>query len=141
MSMQLFQAADIDKALSESGVQSADSDWINKVVSGIGDSLKKDPIRYRSYGPYWWAIKRYLIDLGYEVGEELEGAVPMDYPAPYYAIAAGIMLSAGRLQAHFGDNRYLYLMADGSQTEYVLEDGEMESIITAYDMIRSDRQQ
>ena len=34
----------------------------------IATNIKAKPIRYRGYGPYWWALKRVLIENGYDFG-------------------------------------------------------------------------
>ena len=34
----------------------------------IAKNIKDSPIRYRAYGPYWWALKRVLIENGYDFG-------------------------------------------------------------------------
>ena len=34
----------------------------------IATNIKAKPIRYRGYGPYWWALKRALIENGYDFG-------------------------------------------------------------------------
>lgn len=34
----------------------------------IAKNIKDNPIRYCGYGPYWWALKRALIENGYDFG-------------------------------------------------------------------------
>ena len=34
----------------------------------IANRVKKDPLRYRDYGPYWWAIKALLRNINVSLG-------------------------------------------------------------------------
>ncbi|KXT38029.1 hypothetical protein HMPREF3036_00536 [Sutterella sp. KLE1602] len=38
-------------------------------VRVIRERLEADPRRYLSYGPYWWGIKKVLVDNGVPLGE------------------------------------------------------------------------
>lgn len=46
-----------------------DSNLVTYGAKVINDRLKKDPMRYRDYGAYWWAVKRLLNMRGYKYGD------------------------------------------------------------------------
>lgn len=43
-------------------------DLVGNAVRVIRERLESDPRRYLSYGPYWWAIKKVLVDNGVPLG-------------------------------------------------------------------------
>jgi len=46
------------------------ADWGTFMAQVIAWRLSHDPLRYRDYGPYWWAIKKILRQYTYSVGEQ-----------------------------------------------------------------------
>lgn len=44
-------------------------DLVGNAVRVIRERLESDPRRYLSYGPYWWAIKKVLVDNGVPLGK------------------------------------------------------------------------
>ena len=42
---------------------------VANAVRVIRERLEADPRRYLSYGPYWWGIKKVLVDNGVPLGE------------------------------------------------------------------------
>ena len=48
-------------------------EWRAKVASGCVKMLLASPQQYRSYGPFWWQLKRELLAQGYaQFGEHLD---------------------------------------------------------------------
>ena len=59
-----------------------EEEWIERFLAGIKTLLSKSPARYRGYGPYWWLVKKALIDRGdLSLGEHIDTAwfEAMDY--------------------------------------------------------------
>lgn len=46
----------------------AGADLLKNGLKVIASRLEKDPMRYRDYGPYWWAIKALLRGAGVSLG-------------------------------------------------------------------------
>lgn len=44
------------------------ADLLKNGVAVIANRLEKDPLRYRDYGPYWWAVKVMLRGGGVSLG-------------------------------------------------------------------------
>lgn len=51
------------------------SDALGFAVGVIWDRLGADPLDYRAYGPYWWAVKEVLRRAGKPVGETTDGLI------------------------------------------------------------------
>lgn len=48
-------------------------------LSIVRDRLKKNPLRYRDYGPYWWALKDALRRAGFDYGPQSDPLVVDEY--------------------------------------------------------------
>jgi hypothetical protein len=47
--------------------------WKGKFLESMKKMLRKQPLRYRGYGPYWWLIKKMFIDQGVlDFGEDID---------------------------------------------------------------------
>lgn len=55
------------------------SDLLGFGLAVISRRLTKDPLRYRDYGPYHWALKAVLNANGYNYGEESDSIVAAQY--------------------------------------------------------------
>lgn len=54
-------------------------DLVGNAVRVIRERLESDPRRYLSYGPYWWAIKKVLVDNGVPLGKVDDEEVRLAY--------------------------------------------------------------
>lgn len=114
-------------------------DWIKKFVISFTKLLKKDPLQYRSYGAFWWIIKKELIELGIkDFGEhiDLEFIEFLDYKDRVYNILASwaYMNSQEEIKTiHDNVHTMLYFDDDiGNEyksMEYILIDEEMEILV------------
>lgn len=121
---------DLDQFL-ESFLAGIDAEqWHKGVLVGLKAFFQKNPLRYRSYGPYWWLIKKAFIDAGdFTYGQALDEKwiAELGYSDPIYDLAAAIFYEDARfgyintLDAH-------HQMADGAgeSVEYVSNDDDME---------------
>lgn len=116
----------IDNALAANKVPKDKNVWIEKVLSTLAKQLLDEPIRYRTYGIFWWEIKRLLNQCDYSFGDNQEGHVADIYPEPYLHLAAGMISAIARTASANFDNQYVYQKEDGDQFDYVLEDRDME---------------
>ena len=92
----------------------------------LAKQLLDEPIRYRTFGIFWWEIKRLLNQRDFYLGDNQEKGISDVYPEPYLQLAAGMTSAIGRIDAGNFDNRYVYQKENGEQFEYVLEDQDME---------------
>lgn len=130
---------DLDDLIEETAERNPN--WQKDCLDGIARELHEDLARYRSYGPYWWLLKKALLEAGYrEFGTFLDAAwyEKLDYGSSAYNLAAAWGYSDwaaenGSLYAL----RHTYALRDTEMDEvfedeiweeatYVLEDKDME---------------
>ena len=124
MIVTLLNNSEIEVALLESGICNRVL-WKIKMLNGINRLIQENPLRYRSYGPFWWSIKQMLISNGFDLDC---GALEKNYYAYQeddYNLAAGVLLAIEWSENYFGTNEFDLVI--GAETHhYVLEDSGME---------------
>lgn len=107
------------------------SDFPGFALGVIDRRLAKDPLRYRDYGPYWWAVKALLVDSDRALGERDDPMVRETYQG---ASAAETIVMADEFRTLYlatqavGTNQFIL---DGDTgTTYTLEDSDMEERAT-----------
>ncbi len=117
----------------------SDADWLRKMCGTMAKVLDGDPRSYRSFGPYWWIVKKELLDAGYnQFGDFLdrEWLEIMDYGDPVWNLLAGWLY-----QDHALNNGMIYANGhpivvtpdepEGAEPEdrvYTLADEDMEAL-------------
>ncbi len=106
--------------------------WEKRMVDAIAGILRDRPLRYRTYGPYWWVVKRALIDHGVaDVGDHIdkEWFEAMDYGDPALNLLAAWAYEDARFASgQMIENPYHVMMQDdGDAIEYACNDEEMEA--------------
>lgn len=106
--------------------------WINSLLSGIAGLVKRSPITYRSFGPFWWPVKNLL------QARELIGGEPVD-PAILEELSMGSaeldLAAAFAFQEWTNDsqiarnNVFAVTTEDGDSADYTLIDDELEAEI------------
>lgn len=103
--------------------------WINKMRASFAGVVNRRPLAYRSFGPYWWPLKRLLIE-----GGELQA----ELPAPDLEAEVSLGDAALNIAAAFAyqdaatDNltamntTHTVDTEDGDTRDYVVIDDEME---------------
>ncbi|PAU79243.1 hypothetical protein [Halomonas salipaludis] len=104
------------------------SDFPGFALGVIERRLAKDPLRYRDYGPYWWAVKALMIDSGRELGERDDPMVRAAYQGDSREetiVMADEFRTLYLATQAVGTNQFLL---DGESGDlYTLEDEDMES--------------
>ncbi|WP_445157660.1 hypothetical protein [Halomonas sp. E14] len=104
------------------------SDFPGFALGVIERRLAKDPLRYRDYGPYWWAVKALLIDSGRDLGERDDPMVRAAYQGDSREetiVMADEFRTLYLATQAVGTNQFLL---DGESGDfYTLEDEDMES--------------
>jgi len=71
-----------DLATKQANIKANLSEGVNLLKNGlkvIAGRLDKDPMRYRDYGPYWWAIKSLLKMNGVKLGSNDNPLMKAEY--------------------------------------------------------------
>lgn len=117
----------LDHALLENGIHNR-NEWAKRTLKGISKLVTNEPVRYRSYGPFWWPIKRMLANAGLSF-ETLEAKTNRYlYLDENHNLAAGVLIAMEWAVLHYGVNEYRLIQND-REASYVLEDPEMEILV------------
>lgn len=106
----------------------------------IGRRLLARPLAYLEFGPYWWAVKRALLQLGFDFGPQAEPGLIFDYGEelpPYSALVAGEIFRSTYLASFLVGTNEFTLDDEGAQV-YVLSDADMEARARGLDIDRTD---
>lgn len=94
----------------------------------IADRLRANPAAFLQYGPYWWAVKRALRDLGEDFGAADDALIRAEYAGtfyPYDALVAGEQFREFYLATFLAGTSQFWLDMDAEES-YVLFDQDME---------------
>jgi len=115
-------------------------DWGEFMAQVIAWRLSCDPLRYKDYGPYWWAIKPILRQYGYAVGEHEDNAAIGQTYCGEHDEATLLMADLFRedyLQSQFIGSNTFMLDDDGELWELYDEEMEAGERIVALSAIKS----
>lgn len=116
-----------DEALEEQ----SESEMIQAHAQSIARIIKDDPLKYRSYGPYWWAIKAILEDHDIEFGDDDE---PVTREHFNYESEVDLLCAAWAYQQYTIDagglynNIHSFTGDDDEPFDYSIEDTDIESM-------------
>lgn len=107
--------------------------WMEQYLQKLAGILKKTPLRYRIYGPYWWLVKQAflandIISFGTDIDREWFQA--LDYGNNELNLAAASLYEDGRLDSGLNifDNSHIVEQDDGEPFEYFADDSDMEAM-------------
>ena len=105
--------------------------WVTKMLGSFAAMVRRRPMAYRAFGPFWWPIKRLMIEAG-----EFHGELPD--PAEVESITLGsaaLDVAAAWAYSEYaidnqieGNNLITVDDSDGDSYDYHLNDEEMESM-------------
>lgn len=111
----------------------SEAEWRKKLIKSFAETLRKSPLQYRCFGPYWWIFKTLLLEEGetaFGTGMDAEWKADMDYGKPSLnLLAAYAYYDSAFDQGLIYSNTHTVVSAeDGSVMEYVLVDEDMETL-------------
>lgn len=133
MKIARYDVADLQRLIAE---EVGEGDFVAPYLKGVAATLIQAPEQYRGFGPYWWPLKRLLIDAGYvEFGDEIEDedtADTLTYPSPAMTVAAAYTFSEHAMGAGMQySSGHTVMQDDGEQGTYWIGDETMEILIVA----------
>lgn len=101
--------------------------FFERNLHGIKDMLNADPLTYRHYGAYWWAIKDLLISNGLLSGESDEATTRehWKFDDPIYTLCAAWAYHQHQIESMVIQPHLHAYDVDGETYEYALEDLDM----------------
>jgi hypothetical protein len=105
------------------------SDFRGFAVGVVAWRLQRDPMDYRRYGPYWWALKGLLIDSGRLLEGDFDVMVASEYcgDTDEETLAMAEMFRDEQMATVIGGSTdHFQLSADPAEPAYILFDADME---------------
>ncbi len=106
----------------------AGADLLKNGLKVIAARLKKDPMRYRDYGPHWWAIKVLLRGINVSFGSN-DDVIMRDFYTgnrPVETLVCAERFRDEYLKTYFRyNNQFVLNVGSGELVEIV--DGDMEN--------------
>lgn len=108
------------------------SAWVSSFIEGVAKLVWENPIAYRAFGPYWWPLKKLMVEGKYFAGDDPDeelvakatfGNASLDCAAAF----AYSEYSHGALKNE--SNTLQADTEDGDTIDYRLWDDEMEGRI------------
>ncbi len=138
--MSQYTAFKIDRAALDSHIETmmaetgrSAEDCAKVAVDSVAENLRSRPIRYRRFGPYWYAVKAALAAGGHDFGEETNAAMVKAYGhfdgesiAVLPTIVAGDDFYQLSRETYFDGNNEFTLTNDTEEPPFVLVDLDME---------------
>lgn len=117
--------------LLESGLNGRQPEqFVSAYLNGAFKALQNNPLIYRTYGPYWWALKALLKNAGHQVPGDFEDVTMahFNYDEPQYLICAAWAYSDHQVnQGYLMANLHTFYDLDDEPFEYSIEDHYMEA--------------
>lgn len=126
-----FSQAELDSLVSDYASrlksQQGFSDFPAYAAKRIFVELQKDPKRYLEFGVYWFALKKALLEYGYNFGDYTDSVMADEYSGKTasHTFVAAYKFSEFYLQNYFVGNREFELDNDVTWTLY---DSDMETL-------------
>jgi hypothetical protein len=107
--------------------------WKPIFLATLDAFFKNNPLRYRSYGPWWWLVKKELIASGnFEFGEDVdaEWVEALDYGKAELNLLAAHGYADWRCFMQGAPHEPLHTLEleDGETIDYLLTDTDMEQL-------------
>ena len=127
--IKLFDQADLEKVVAEGSRPFAtQSTWVSTLVGSFASIVRRRPLAYRSFGPFWWPLKVMMIKSG-----EMQGADPdpeliaqVTMGSPALDIAAAWSQHETYSSQLLAGNTFTVDTESGDTVQYLLYDDEME---------------
>ncbi len=108
-----------------------DIEFTQRYVKGVIESLKNDKKIYRSFGGFWWPLKRLIIATGnLESGSDYDTELDdqFSYANDALTCCAAFLTQQSNLELGYTySNKHKYDTAENEPVEITLEDEEMEA--------------
>lgn len=132
MAIQLPIEDDLQELYEEATANQSAEEFVNRTLENVAKTLKRNPLFYRAYGPYWWLLKQMLIE---RHGQSLfsEGNLDksmlnqLSFSSPAYGLVAAWQYAEWQFEMGAQANTQHELETDdGDSTTYELFDEELE---------------
>ncbi|GKT06955.1 hypothetical protein [Desulforhabdus sp. TSK] len=111
------------------------SDWSKGFLPLLASHLRKNPVQYRNFGPWWWVVKKAMLDAGFapfgqDVDAEMLEAM-LDPEDPAFSLLLAQIYYEFSLENHFVGQATHTMVDNGEDVEYTVYDHDAEAFIRA----------
>lgn len=133
MKLKIYTEETLRQALAMATESQSQAAWLEKAKRNIAALLERKPQEYRTFGAFWWVVKKQLIDAGYIASSATIPAEQYDQVATGSAALdmAGALLFHEHTAGMFDTGNTFTLDSDEGVIDYVLDDQDMEALIAA----------
>jgi hypothetical protein len=111
------------------------ADWAGGFLPVLSRHLRENPVQYRNFGPWWWSVKKAMLDAGLApFGQDYDAEMveAMAYPeAPFLAVVCGMLYYDQSMDNQFIGQATHTIVENGEDVEYTLYDHDAEAFIVA----------
>lgn len=105
------------------------SDLLRFGLGVVADRLAREKLRYKDYGPYWFALKELLNEAGYELGQQSDPLVCAEYRGE---TGEETLIMADEFRTEYLRTQFVgtnqFVLDDKSGEFWVLFDPDMEGV-------------
>lgn len=122
--------------------QVSESEWVKRNCELNASILRKDPRRYRSFGPYWWVLKDAMLHHGItEFGDfvDMEGCTLCKHDSPFLTLLEAWLYSENAIDMGlmYSNEHTISFLPEEVEDEpdvrvYTLADDTMELLAVQY---------
>lgn len=127
-----YDATDLAPLVAEARAE-AGGDFAPAFMQSVAKQIKSNPRLYRTFGPYWWVLKRELAKASIGTNGDYvdaETANALDYGSTELNLAACYLAQQKNLETYFlYSNTTMVELISGETVDYVLEDQQLELLI------------
>lgn len=124
--------ADLAPLIAEATATQTLTQWKAKYLATLDSFLKKNPFSYRSYGPWWWLVKKELIAAGnlyFGDDTDAEWVEALDYGRIELNLLAAHGYSDWRVnEGAMHEPLHTLELNNGETIDYLLTDTDMEQL-------------
>jgi hypothetical protein len=125
----------IAKFLEDNRGDTNDAEFAKRYVTGVIASLKVDKKLYRSFGGFWWPLKRMILTIdSNNFGEQYDTELNelFSYRNDALTVCAAFLTQQANMeQGYLYSNQHRYYTAGQEPIDLTIEDSEMEGRIFA----------
>jgi len=133
-----FDPADLERLIAE---EVGSEDFLTDYLDGVARTLDAQPETYRGFGPYWWPLKRLLIDAGHsqfgDTVDDAETADALTYDRPALTAAAAYTFAEHARGAGMQFSpAHTIAREDGELDTYLIADEDIEGPVIARQLVQ-----
>ena len=125
----------ISRFLEDNRGNTTDTEFAERYVTGVIATLKVNKKLYRSFGGFWWPLKRMILSIDPDnFGEQYDTELNeiFSYSNDALTVCAAFLTQQANIkQGYMYSNKHTYYTVEQEPIELTIEDSEMEARIFA----------